>query len=74
MMNLTLDSGGRLKRYLIAGILALALVLGPAAGMASAEPAKHECREHGKKSQECREHRAHGKKGGGKKGGGERDD
>lgn len=59
-MNLALDTGSSWKRYLIAGALALALVLGPAAEMASAEPARHECREHGKGSQECREHRRHG--------------
>lgn len=44
------------KRYLIAGILALALVLGPAANMASAQH-RHECREHPRNSHECREAR-----------------
>lgn len=50
------DWSGGPKRYLIAGVLALALVLGPAADMASAQH-RHECREHGKRSHECREAR-----------------
>lgn len=47
-MNVTLDRAPFLNRYLIAGVLALALVLGPAAGMASADVdgPNHGCVEH----------------------------
>ncbi len=47
-MNLTLSTGWSPKSYLVAGVLILALVLGPAAGVASADPdgPNHGCVEH----------------------------
>ena len=47
-MNVTIDTARFVNRYLIAGVLALALVLGPAAGMASADVdgPNHGCVEH----------------------------
>lgn len=56
-MNVSLDTAGFLERYLIAGVIALALVLGPAAGMASADVdgPNHGCVEHPAGSEEYNE-------------------
>lgn len=56
-INVTLDTARFLKRYLIAGVIALAFVLGPTAGMASADVdgPNHGCVEHPVGSQEYNE-------------------
>lgn len=56
-MNVTLGTARFLNRYLIAGVLALAFVLGPAAGMVSADVdgPNHGCVEHPVGSQEYNE-------------------
>lgn len=56
-MNVSLDTAGFLERYLIAGVIALALVLGSAAGMASADVdgPNHGCVEHPAGSEEYNE-------------------